>query len=177
MFKINMSESNPIKDASSVGSIAALGAVGLSTAYFYNRIGKIEEELAQMRTHLATVIQAVDPQNKLKMDQVVAAIRTLDGRVAKAQKELQTMAEFEPKPVNEVKPYQRLTRPAKLHRTTERTTDKPRSTDHVRHRTVPRAASSDESDSESKTESDYDDSQSESEDVSGDLEEAIAAMQ
>lgn len=185
-----------------MGSVAALSAVGLTTAYFYHRIGQMETEMAEIRKHLATLITMYDPKNQVNMQQVVTAIKTLDSRVAQNQKEIQTVrtrietGEKEREKDSELSSsYQRLTHPmeAPPRYTSSRSSMKQetrtpmkeeyhRKTDKGRSRYQDVSTSSEEDISEDEEESkDYEDeediSEEEGSNMSDDLEEAIAAMQ
>lgn len=107
-----MSVIDNFKDVQSAASVAAVAGVMVASAYFQKKITSVEEDLAEIKKNLAAALPHVDPKIKTTMrtdlDQALAAIRTLDSRLANTQKELRKYTGYKDDHGN-VRKYVRVT--------------------------------------------------------------------
>jgi hypothetical protein len=114
-----MSENNGVGianlDRVAAGS-AVVVAVG-SAIYFHNRITELEGKVAEIQSHLTSIIPRVDPKIGQNLQQCVRGIEVLDRRINDLRTQLpnQAPSPIEPQPEKPVsvplkKKYTRLTK-------------------------------------------------------------------
>ena len=79
------------KDIRTVASVSALVAVGISSSYFYNEISEIRKEQAEMKKHLASVIDISSPDTAVNISALRRAVEQLDSRLAKALEDIRVL--------------------------------------------------------------------------------------
>ncbi|CAN5700470.1 hypothetical protein BH23THE1_BH23THE1_29920 [soil metagenome] len=88
-----MANSESLRD---VASFSALGAVAISSSYFYSEISNMKEEVQEIKKNLAAIIPLINPDSGKQLNCTVDAIKLLDSRLAKTQDDIRIISEHTP---------------------------------------------------------------------------------
>jgi len=83
-----MAEKAASYDVATVTAAAALTLNVATSVYFYNQIKKLEDELEQVKKHLATIVPTTDPNMKNQIVIMTQAINELNRQVIDVQKKV-----------------------------------------------------------------------------------------